>query len=139
MIEVDDLFNLFSPEDNNYSNTYVDFTTQPVYKLGMYRKLILNHINFKKKVIYFFKKSNAELSLEEMAEAGEFVAYNRAWHYIKDITLEDDDHIEAIVTHSNKALETAFELGIKFFQKTEEYEKCAHLLKLLKKSQEFSN
>jgi len=62
MIEVDDLFNLFSPEDNNYSNTYVDFTTQPVYKLGMYRKLILNHINFKKKVIYFFKKSNAELS-----------------------------------------------------------------------------
>jgi len=125
MIEVDDLFNLFSPEDNNYSNTYVDFTTQPVYKLGMYRKLILNHINFKKKVIYFFKKSNAELSLEEMAEAGEFVAYNRAWHYIKDITLEDDDHIEAIVTHSNKALETAFELGIKFFQKTEEYEKCA--------------
>lgn len=139
MIEVDDLFNLFSPEDNNYSNTYVDFTTQPVYKLGMYRKLILNHINFKKKVIYFFKKSNAELSLEEMAEAGEFVAYNRAWHYIKDITLEDDDHVEAIVTHGNSALETAFELGIKFFQKTEEYEKCAHLLKLLKKSQEFSN
>lgn len=139
MINIDSLFNLFPPQDDGGKQiVHIDFADKPVYKLGMYKKIILNHINFKKKVITFFKQTNAELSIEEMEAAGAYVAYNRAWFYIKDIDLNNDDHIEAISTYGDEALETSLELGIKFFQIDEEYEKCAHLLKIQKKSQEFT-
>ena len=50
----------------------------------MYKKLILNHVNFNKKLAEFFQKSNKDLDINDMKEAGEFVTYNRAWLYIKN-------------------------------------------------------
>lgn len=138
MINIDSLFNLFPPSDDGKDQVaYVDFTDKPVYKLGMYKKLILNHINFRKKVISFFKETSDELSIEDMERAGAFVVYNRAWFYIKDIDMNNDDHIEAISTYGDENLEAALELGIQYFQSSEEYERCAHLLKIQKKVQEF--
>jgi hypothetical protein len=140
MVNIDSLFNLFPPEDSSNGDvdtTYIDFTTTPTYWLGMYKKLILNHINFKKKAIKFLKQANAELDVKEMGEAGEYVTYNRAWFYIKKLDLSDPSHNEAIEIFSDDYLDTSLELGIKFFQEIEEYEKCAHILKILKKSQNF--
>ena len=37
----------------------------------------------------FFKEANKELDIEDVKEAGEFVVYNRAWHYIKNVNLEN--------------------------------------------------
>ena len=132
MINLDVLFNLFplgGAEDDNVS--HMDITEKPIYKLGMYQKLLLNFINFKKKVVTFFKETNAELSVEEMEEAGAFVAYNRAWFYINQINLENPEHMKAIEKYSSEELNTSLELGIKYFQYSEEYEKCAHILKIL--------
>tara|TARA_R110002153_G_scaffold41190_4_gene117572 strand:+ start:1085 stop:1525 length:441 start_codon:yes stop_codon:yes gene_type:complete len=141
MIDVDNLFNLF-PEDDveseNSTNTYIDFKDSPIYWLGMYKKLILNHINFNKKVIKFFKDANSELDVEDMKEAGEFVTYNRAWTYVDKINCENPSHIEAIKHYSDEFLETSLELGIAYFQNSEEYEKCAKLLKIFNKSKLFS-
>ena len=103
MINLDVLFNLFplgGAEDDNVS--HMDITEKPIYKLGMYQKLLLNFINFKKKVVTFFKETNAELSVEEMEEAGAFVAYNRAWFYINQINLENPEHIKAIEKYSSE-------------------------------------
>jgi hypothetical protein len=140
MIDVDNLFNLFPADDAGGSKeetTHIDFKDSPIYWLGMYKKLILNHINFNKKVIKFFKEANDELDIVDMKEAGEFVTYNRAWFYIKKINSLEEDHINAIKQYSDEYLDTSLELGISYFQDIEEYEKCAHLLKVLKKSQEF--
>lgn len=140
MIDVDNLFNLF-PEDSakevDSKSTYIDFKNSPIYWLGMYKKLILNHINFNKKVIKFFKEANSDLDIDDMKEAGEFVVYNRAWFYVNKVNVEDKWHVEAIEQYSDEFLDTSLELGISYFQELEEYEKCAHLLKLLKKSKEF--
>jgi hypothetical protein len=140
MIDVDNLFNLF-PEDGakevGSKSTYIDFKNSPIYWLGMYKKLILNHINFNKKVIRFFKEANSDLDIDDMKEAGEFVIYNRAWFYVNKVNIKDNWHVEAIEQYSDEYLDTSLELGISYFQELEEYEKCAHLLKLLKKSKEF--
>ena len=141
MINVDNLFNLFPEEDAvekvDIKSTYIDFKNSPIYWLGMYKKLILNHINFNKKVIKFFKEANSDLDIDDMKEAGEFVIYNRAWFYVNKVNIEDNWHVEAIEQYSDEFLDTSLELGISYFQELEEYEKCAHLLKLLKKSKEF--
>jgi hypothetical protein len=135
-IDVDKLFNLFPDESEGENDeTHINFKDSPVYKLGMYKKLILNHINFNKKVIKFFKEANSELDVEDMKEAGEFVTYSRAWSYIKQIDCGVELHIDAIHGYADDYLDTTLELGISYFQNLEEYEKCAQLLKILKISQ----
>tara|TARA_R110000803_G_scaffold157707_1_gene222007 strand:+ start:442 stop:870 length:429 start_codon:yes stop_codon:yes gene_type:complete len=136
MIDVDSLFGLFPDgEDLNKGNTkvYIDFTKNPIYWVGMYKKLVLNHINFNKKIVKFFKESNQELDVEDMSNAGEFVVYHRAWHYISKIDINVEEHVTAIDKYGDEYLDTSLELGIHFFEEHEEYEKCAHLKKILDK------
>ena len=140
MIDVNNLFNLFpyGEDEEGEMESCIDITITPKYWLGMHKKLVLNHLNFKKKAVRFFKISNLELDIEEVKKAGEFVAYNRAWFYISKINIEDENHIDDIVSYGDVNLETSLELSIKYFQSQEEYEKCAHLLKILQKSREFN-
>jgi hypothetical protein len=139
-LDFDNIFNLFGEGDvsNNTSTTYEDITSTPIYWLGMHKKLILNHINFRKKAIRLLKNSNMELDPVELAAAGEVIAYNRAWFYIKKIDISNKDHVEAILMHGDDFLETSLELAIKHFQspEREEYEKCLHLHEILKLSKE---
>ena len=143
MDHLENIFGLFSHEDDNLSTdnktTYIDLKSSPMYYVGMYKKLVLNHINFNKKVLSFFKKANEELNIEDIKEAGEFVTYNRAYTYIKNLDLEDKTHIEAIQHYTDEYLDTSLELGINFFQQHEEYEKCAFLLKILNESKDLQS
>lgn len=137
---LDNIFDLFSSSeelDGVNEKYYVDFTATPIYWVGMYKKLVLNNLNFNKKVVKFFKETNEELDIDEVGEAGEWVTYHRAWSYIKDIKIEDDNHIEAIEKYSDEHLDTALKLGISFFEEMEKYENCALLKKILDKSLEF--
>ena len=140
MINIDNIFELFSTnEDLDGDNTvvHIDFTKTPIYWIGMYKKLVLNHINFNKKVLKFFKESNQELDIEDMKDAGEFVVYHRAWHYIQNVDIDNKEHIIAIEKYTDEYLDTALKLGISFFEQHEEYEKCALLKKILDKSKDF--
>ena len=140
-MNVDNVFDLFSSdkkfEDIN-TKVYIDFTKTPIYWVGMYKKLVLNHINFNKKVVKFFKESNQELDVEDMENAGEFVVYQRAWNYISNINTNVKEHVTAINQYGDEYLDTSLELGIHFFGEYEEYEKCAHLKKILDKLKELS-
>ena len=135
MIDVDNLFNLFPDEDNSEGKitAYIDLKNTPLYWLGMGKKLVLNNINFKKKSLQFFKDLETELDVEDIKTAGEFVTYNRSWYYFNKIDLDDQTHLEVIEDYGDGTLKTSLELAIQYFQKFEEYEKCAHLLKIQKK------
>lgn len=140
-INMDNIFGLFTSNeslDEGGDAVYVNFKNTPVYWVGMYKKLILNHINFNKKIVKFFKEANEELDVSEVKEAGEFVVYNRAWSYIKGIDVDNKDHIDAIEKYCDEYLDIALKLGISFFEQLEEYEKCALLKHILDKSQKFS-
>jgi len=141
MIDVNNVFPLFSSSDDDADNrkdtVYMDFKNTPKYWVGMYKKLVINHINFNKKVIKFFKEANQEFDVVEMREAGEYVTYNRAWSYIKKINLEESSHLAGIEYYADEYLDTALELGINYFEELEEYERCAHLKKILDKTKEF--
>ena len=135
MLNLDHIFHLFSSNDDLQGiandKAFIDFKNTPTYWVGMYKKLILNHINFNKKIIKFFQKSNKELDLGDVKEAGEYVTYNRAWSYIKKIDMEKKEHVKGIKVYADEYLDTALKLGISFFIETEQYERCAHLQKIL--------
>jgi|TARA_R110001632_G_scaffold107504_1_gene217083 stress response protein YsnF len=141
-VGLENIFELFSSNedlDGENNEVHIDFTQTPTYWIGMYKKLVLNHINFNKKVIKFFKESNEELDIEDVENAGEFVVYNRAWHYIQNVDINVEEHVIAIEKYTDEYLDTALKLGIHFFEEYEEYEKCALLKQILDKSKEILN
>ena len=109
---------------------FKEFKNTPPYHIGMFEKMILNHNNVKNKVVDLFKKSNEEFNINEIEEAGEFMAYNRAWNYIQDCNLNDQCWKESLLLRNGDYLITALKLSIHYFEGYEDYEKCAFLKKI---------
>jgi hypothetical protein len=135
MVDLDNIFSLFGNYDHldggDNSNTLIDIKSSPLYKVGMFKKVILNHVNFNKKIIKLLIKSNEDLDINDLKEAGENIVYNRAWNYIKNIDINLPTHQEAIIHYSDEYLDTALKMCISYYVDYEEYEKCAHLQKFL--------
>ena len=138
MIDMTNIFGLFVPGeelDGTKTATNLDeLKTKPIFHVGMYKKLILNHLNFNTKVLNFFKQSNQEFDVNDIREAGEYVVFNRAWSYISNVDVKNKGYINAIKHYSDEQFYATLDMGIEFFQKDELYERCAFLLKIKKKS-----
>jgi hypothetical protein len=136
MINKDKIFQLFVDgkeiDDEKTKKEIKEFMNGPFTKIGMFVKLIQNHQVFHLKLEKFLKKEQPNYNVKSTKEASEFTVYNRAWHYIKEIDLNNHDDVNAIINFDSKIFYKALDSAIKFFQQPdyEEYEKCAHLHKL---------
>ena len=100
----------------------------------MFRKLILNYLNYTTQVIGLFDKADPTLDIKDIKRVGEFMLYERAYVYIKDIDLQDKKHINALFREAKNSkidFESALNKSIDHFENLEEYEKCAVLKKYL--------
>ncbi len=131
MIDKDKLFSLFVDgkeiKDQKTKDEIKEFMNGPFAKIGMFVKLIQNHHIFHQKLEKFLKKEQPNYNVESTKEASEFTVYNRAWSYIKNISLDNHDDVNAIINFDNKVFSTTLNSVVKFFEQYEEYEKCAHL------------
>jgi len=136
MIDKDKIFQLFVDgkeiNDDKTKSEIRDFMNGPFAKIGMFVKLIQNHEVFHRKLEKFLKKEQPNYNVESTKEASEFTVYNRAWSYIKNISVNDDEDLNAIINFEPKALLKVLVSSISFFEGYEEYEKCAHLHKIQK-------
>lgn len=107
----------------------------PQYYLGMFQKLINNHLNYQKGLIEMFKTADPNLNMKEIEAAGEHLLYKSAWEYIKKFDLEDSYSQEILEKSNLKDLKKAIKSSLIYYENEEEYEKCAFLKKLL----DFSN
>jgi len=136
MIDKDKIFQLFvdgkNISDEQTKSEIKEFMNGPFAKIGMFVKLIQNHHIFHQKLEKFLKKEQPNYNVESTKEASEFTVYHRAWSYIKNISLENHDDVNAIINFDNKVFFSTLDNAIIFFQNYEEYEKCAHLFKIQK-------
>ena len=140
-MDINRIFNLFNQDDGEFKPPiknnldggirFEEFKNTPPYHIGMFEKMILNHNNIRNQVVKLFKKSNEEFNINEIEEAGEFMAYNRAWDYIKSCDLDDDCWREGLLLRDGDYLTTSLKLSIHYFESYEEYEKCAFLKKII--------
>lgn len=134
MVNLNNIFELFSSnEDLEGVNDklYSDLTSNPIYWVGMYNKIILNHVSFSKRIRKFLKDINHSLDEDDVKNAGEYMVYHRAWSYISNIDINDESHGLYVNEYKDKSLTITLALGIKFFEKYEDYEKCAFLKNIL--------
>ena len=144
MIDKDNIFNLFPdpddiPDDSMAADIEFKVTESAHYRVGMFTKLILNQKNFVRTVEGFFNRAGKEFDKAEHDQHSKFVVYNRAWYYIRGVDLNSREHLADIVISDIYDFAYALQLAIKFFEKTEEYEKCAHMFKIQKFLEEFDS
>ena len=138
-MDINKIFGLFDKSkkeegylsQEDYNQLVKDYHKQPLFWVGMFKKLIYNHNIFHTQLIKFFENIDEELDKIDVNKAGEYVVFTRAWDYIKKINPENKKHQEALFHFADDYLKTALELSINYFQEQEEYEKCAHLKKNL--------
>ena len=137
-MDINNIFNLFSGSDkdkNQVEESFInfeDFEKTPTYKVGMFKKIILNQHTFQKKLIDLFQTPDDEFEVEGMEEAGEYIAHHRAWSYIKDCEIKNTRWKDCLRSQHDDYLDTSVKLSISFFEESEEYEKCAFLIKIQK-------
>tara|TARA_Y100000592_G_C5291666_1_gene231143 strand:- start:110 stop:562 length:453 start_codon:yes stop_codon:yes gene_type:complete len=137
MIDKNRIFQLFgSPDDGKNNaikelvNADKDFLKSPEAKLGMFTKMIYNHDVFHQKLKKFFTKEKAPFNANEAKEASSFAVFNRAYSYIKVIDLDNPNHQDALWEFNPEPLLKALNQAIMYFESTEEYERCAFLVKI---------
>jgi len=137
VIDKNKLFHLFddTPDQETVSEVRTslnDFIKSPFAKIGMFTKLILNHFVFHQKLQKFLEKEEPTYNVESTREAADYTIFNRSWNYIKQIDVDDPDHIEAMLNFNPKIFNKALQNALWYFEAQEEYEKCAHLYKIQK-------
>lgn len=138
MIDPERIFNLFNKAEEGTSlkekeeivDQLISMRDTPAFKLGVFKKLILNHTNFNVNLLNMLKRANDELDIDDMQNASEFIIYTRAWEYIKDLNAKDITVFEALKMGASEELVITLALAIDFFEQNEDYEKCAHLKKI---------
>ena len=103
----------------------------PRYYLGMFEKLINNHLVYQKGLIKMFQSADNSLDIKDIEAAGENLLYNRAWEYISQFNIKDKYSQEILERKNSENFIKAVNSAISYFENDEEYEKCAFLKKFL--------
>ena len=135
-MDINKIFNLFDSgsevrEKEEVKVAFIDFKDHPSYWLGMFKKLILNHKVFEKKIIYFLNQTDPEFDTSNLEESGAELAFERAWYYINKFNINEVAHKESINLIIDDNLLKTMTHAIEFFQEREQYERCAHIKKIL--------
>jgi hypothetical protein len=128
MIPKDNIFSLFQNEDT--IEVYENFMDNPYVKIGMFNKIIKNNTLFNIKFKKFLDSTDLNYDKDYIDSSSRFITFNRAFFYIKDIYVENTQHIDALKCHDFEDLILNVNTSISFFEEKEEYEKCAYLLKI---------
>ncbi len=140
-INLDNIFSLFSPEGEigkNNDQVFIDLTQNPIYLIGMYKKMVINYVISSRKIVESLRILNPQLDPQDIAEAGDHMFFNKAYLYIENVDLNNPEHIVTLEKLSDDDLIFTLNYGVKYFEKEEHYEKCHHLSKILLKVKEFS-
>jgi hypothetical protein len=145
-MDLNKIFGLFSDEEpkslkekSQLIDDILDFKEHPLFWVGMFKKLIQNHKLFNKEIIGFFSILDQELDIDDVKQAGEFVVYTKAFSWVEKIDVNNKLHYDSILKFSDDTFLSYLKISISYFEKFEEYEKCAHLKNIQNIVEKFLN
>jgi hypothetical protein len=131
MLDINNILNIFDSTDNSKDDevsSLIDFSEHPLFWIGGYNKIVNNYTFFFQYSIKNFKDIlKDDEDLVNVEKATKQVLFNKAWEYIQNINVSNIFHVECIKLKSSDSLIQTLDLGIKFFEEKEEFEKCALL------------
>lgn len=133
-MDKDKLFSLFNETTPSSSQPSDEKSTPsgPYIMIGMFIKLIQNHKVFNQKLSNFLKSEKPVYNTDITKNISEMLVYDRSWEFIKNVNIESEECIMAIMDFNPVILVKNLNYAIEYFESREEYEKCAFLLKIQK-------
>jgi len=126
-MDLNKIFNNFEDDDsqNIHAKRIVEeWRYSPSYKIGMFKKIVSNYSFIKDLFVKNISNSELEIDEKDVKEAGEFITYSRAWNYIKNCILQDNEWQNALIYSYDDYLLCSLKLSLNYFESQEEYEKC---------------
>jgi hypothetical protein len=132
-MNIDKIFNMFEPEVKPAPENIVlvDFKDHPYYWVGMFKKIMLNYDLFSKKFISLFREDGSKVNMADVEKAGEHFVYERAWEYISKLDITIPLHLSSLLQLRDHTLIKNLNKILLHLQDNEEYEKCAHIFKIV--------
>ena len=134
-MDLDKIFPMFNtspePTENPYINNLELLKDHPAFYLGMFHKLI----NKEDKITLQIIVENLDVDEEtrgNITRMSEFLTFTQAYSYLSTIDLSK--HSDYLLTYNNPELKKALKKALQYFIKTEEYEKCSFIKKVIDSS-----
>ena len=131
-MDIDRIFGLFmlpssSSEGENVDVSVLDIYSHPAFKIGMFKKWIINIPNAIKFALPQTKSTSKIEDLEEYKAAVENQIFRKAFEFLEEIDL--DTHGDIIKNNLDPLFKKTLEQCMNHFIEYEEYEKCAVIKK----------
>lgn len=137
MISKDKIFGLFENNENSQIDIHNEFMDNPYVKIGMFNKIIQNNEIFFYKLKKYYINNNIPHNEDNIGVYTQFVTYNRAFFYINQIDVDNKVHVDSLLCYDSNLLIANLNKTLMFFEGREEYEKCAHIFKIIKVVEDF--
>ena len=125
------LFEIFDKHPlNDLEENLISYKSSFKFKVEMFIKVVIYGDQWKKEVISLFDNSNADMDTNEIDRVGDFMLYTRAWYWLKQLDTTDEECINSLKELNNPNLLVSIAKSINYFEKGEEFEKCAFLVKI---------
>lgn len=113
----------------------IEISDHPLILMGMFTRMVLRGEEINKDIMKFFQEIDRPVTKAEQEEFNKFMVFTRALHFLYQLDLENDFHIEVLLAKGDQDFLDACQQVIDFFSTREEYERCASV----KKYQDFIN
>ena len=131
-MDIDRIFNLFmlpsfKGEEENADISVLDIYSHPAFKIGMFKKWVVNIPNAIKFALPDTKKSSGIEDLEDYRTAVKNQIFRKAFEFLEEVDF--DTHKDIIKNNLDPLLKKSLEQSMNHFIEYEEYEKCAVIKK----------
>jgi hypothetical protein len=131
-MDIDRIFNLFmlpssKGEEENADISVLDIYSHPAFKIGMFKKWVVNIPNAIKFALPDTKKNSGIEDLEDYRTAVKNQIFRKAFEFLEEVDFET--HKDIIKNNLDPLLKKSLEQSMNHFIEYEEYEKCAVIKK----------
>ena len=133
-MDLDKIFSMFSDAteatQTDYTGNVESFYNHPAFYLGMFHKLINREDAITLQIIVQSLDVDEE-TRENIKEMSTFLTFSQAFGYLSALNIHTPEHLEYLLTYTNPEFEKAALKAMKYFESTEEYEKCGFIKEVL--------
>jgi hypothetical protein len=131
-MDIDRIFGLFilpssEGKEGNPDVSVLDIYSHPAFKIGMFKKWIINIPNAIKFALPDTKKNTEIEDLEDYKMAVRNQIFRKAFEFLEEVDFET--HKDVIKNNLDPLLKRSLEQSMNHFIECEEYEKCAIIKK----------
>ena len=133
-MDIDKIFSMFTESESEETLRYVkqskSYRDHPYFAMGIFHKLI-NRDDLTALYAFVETLKIDEETRQEIYNVNLHLTYNQAYGQLTTINLNNQEHLEYLMTYNDPRFKVATDKALTYFTKVEQYEKCSFIKQIL--------